>query len=328
MIKEYKTAHIAYHASHEQFQPSDLLRFAVMAEAAGFEAINCSDHFHPWSERQGQSGFSFSWLGAAMQATKLPFSVVCAPGQRYHPAIVAQAIATLEEMFPKRFSIALGSGEALNENITGERWILKQERNERLLECVEIIQRLLKGRCVTHHGKINIQEAKLYTLPKAPPLIIGAAVTQKTAEWMGGWADGLITINRPVEDLKNVIDAFRNSGGEGKPLFLKVQLSYARTYQEALMGAHDQWRTNILPAEILDDLWLPKQFDAAAQFVRPEDLEKSVNISCDPKKHVEWIRSYAGLGFDRIILHNVNREQENFIADFGEKVLPELAVGY
>jgi hypothetical protein len=120
------------------------------------------------------------------------------------------------------------------------------------------------------------------------------------------------------------VDAFRNNGGEGKPLFLKVQLSYASTHQEALMGAHDQWRTNILPSEILDDLWLPKQYDAAAKFVRPEDLELSVNISAEPKKHVEWIRAYAELGFDRIILHNVNRAQEFFIQEFGKKVLPFL----
>ena len=317
-------AEIGYHASHEQFAPSDLLRFAVMAEAAGFKAINSSDHFHPWSKRQGQSGFSFAWLGAAMQATKLPFSMVCAPGQRYHPAIVAQAAATLAELFPERFCMALGSGEALNENITGDRWLIKQERNERLLECFEIIKRLLSGKCVTHNGKVKIQEATLYTIPKKPPLLFGAAVTQKTAEWMSGWADGLITVSQPVEELKKIIEGFRNSGGEGKPMHVKVQVSYSSSEEEALMGAFDQWRTNILPAEILGDLWLPKQYDAAAQFVRPEDMRKSVHISSDPKKHIEWIMAYTDLGFDRIILHNVNRDQENFITAFGEKVLPHV----
>src|SRR5688572_26360512 len=123
---------IFYHASHEQFPPSELLQLAKMAELAGFDGVHSSDHFHPWSERQGQSGFSFSWIAAAMQATHLPFSMVCAPGQRYHPAIVAQAIATLAEMFPGRFSVELGSGEALNESITGDVWPQKEERNARL----------------------------------------------------------------------------------------------------------------------------------------------------------------------------------------------------
>src|SRR5687767_7871992 len=146
---------IAYHASHEQFSPRELLRFAKLAERAGFEAIHSSDHFHPWSESQGQSGFAFAWLGAAMQATNLPFSAVCAPGQRYHPAIVAQAIATLCEMFPGRFHINLASGEALNESITGDKWLIKEERNARLKECADVIRQLLAGETVTHHGRIT-----------------------------------------------------------------------------------------------------------------------------------------------------------------------------
>src|SRR3990170_2178675 len=133
---------IGYQASHEQFKPSELVRLAALAEKAGFTSINSSDHFHPWSVRQGQSGFAFAWLGAAMQQTHVPYGIVCAPGQRYHPAIIAQATATIAEMFPERFWIALGSGEALNERITGDKWPIKQERNERLLECADIMRRL------------------------------------------------------------------------------------------------------------------------------------------------------------------------------------------
>lgn len=315
---------IGYHASHEQCAPSELLKFAVFAEQSGFQAINCSDHFHPWSERQGQSGYSFAWLGAAMQATKIPFGVVCSPGQRNNVAIVAQAAATLSEMFPDRFWISLGSGEALNENITGDRWVSKAERNERLFQCAEIIRKLFRGKCVTHRGRVTIQDAKLYTLPKTFPLLMGAAVSKETAGWMGSWADGLITVSRPIDELKKVVDAFRNSGGEGKPMCLKVQLSYDQSYEKALEGAWDQWRTNILPHEILDDLWQVKQFDAAAKYVRRDDIVKNVNVSSDPKVHIEWIKSYAALGFEKIILHNVNREQEQFIRDFGNNVLPQL----
>ena len=131
---------IGYHASHEQHPPSRLLQDVARAEAAGFAAVSSSDHFTPWSERQGESGFAWSWLGAAMHATSLPFGVVNAPGQRYHPAIVAQAIATLLELFPGRLAVALGSGEASNEHITGARWPDKAARNERLLECVHVIR--------------------------------------------------------------------------------------------------------------------------------------------------------------------------------------------
>ncbi|MEI6946593.1 TIGR03885 family FMN-dependent LLM class oxidoreductase [Paraflavisolibacter sp. H34] len=315
---------IAYQASHEQFRPSELLAWAVRAEKAGFGAVNSSDHFHPWSERQGQSGYSFSWLGAAMQATSIPFGVVCAPGQRQHPAIVAQAAATLCELFPDRFWMALGSGEALNEKITGEKWPEKGERNARLLECTEVMRRLFRGETVTHSGTIKVEGARLYTLPaKAPPLI-GAAVTKETAGWLGAWADGLLTVHQPLEDLKKVVDAFRKGGGAGKPLYLKVQLSYARTAEEALQGAHDQWRTNIFQGTVLGDLWKVAHFDTAAQFIRPEDMFKMVHISADPGEHLGWIRQYIDMGFEKIILHNVNRNQETFIDDFGEKVLPFL----
>ena len=313
---------IGYHASHEQFTPKDLLNWAIMAEAAGFKAVNCSDHFHPWSKRQGQSGFSFAWLGAAMQATSLPFGVVCAPGYRQHPAIVAQAAATLSQMFPERFWMSLGSGEALNERITGEKWPIKEERNARLVECVQVMKRLFTGETVTHHGRITVEEAKLYTLPDVPPLMLGAAVTKETAGWMGSWADGMITVHRPFAELKEVVDAFRKNGGENKPIYLKAQLSYAATEEEALNGAWEQWRTNIFSGSALSDLWLVEQFDALGEFVQKEELGKMVRISSDVKKHIDWIQQDMELGFDKIILHNVNRQQELFIKDFGEKVLP------
>jgi G6PDH family F420-dependent oxidoreductase len=147
---------IGWHASHEQIAPSQLLEDARSAEAAGFQAAWSSDHFAPWSSRQGQSGFTYSWLGAAMATTSLPFGMVTAPGQRYHPAIVAQALATLAEMFPERLSAALGSGEFMNEHITGDPWPAKSVRNARLRECVDIIRALLAGDEVTHDGPLEV----------------------------------------------------------------------------------------------------------------------------------------------------------------------------
>ena len=315
-------AHIGYHASHEQFKPSALLEYVQAAEQAGFNFITSSDHFNPWSVRQGESGFAWSWLGAAMQAINRPFGIVCAPGQRYHPAIVAQAAATLSEMFPNRFWVALGSGQALNEKITGDRWPAKAERNARLKECVDVIRALWAGETVTHYGLVRVEEAKLYTRPEIPPQIIGAAITPQTAEWLGEWADGLITISHPYEKLKQVVEAFRRGGGEGKPMYLKVQLSYAADETAALEGAYDQWRTNIFSSPVLSDLRSPPQFDAMAKFVKPEDLYEYVRISSDPQQFIECLQKDLELGFEKISLHNVNREQQRFIQDFGEKVLP------
>src|SRR5690554_144526 len=312
---------IAYHASHEQFSPSELLDYAILAEKSGFHAIHSSDHFKPWNNNQGESGFSFAWLGAAMQATSLPFGMVCAPGQRYHPAVVAQAFATLGELFPGRFWAALGSGEALNEDITGEPWPPKTARNERLLECYHSIKKLLRGETVTIDSRIKIKDAKIYSLPKSPPLLIGAAVTKETAEWMGSWADGLITVNKPHEELKELVDAFREGGEHGKPLFLKAELSYSKTQEEAEKGGLEQWRTNVLDSRLLADLPAVEDFEAAATGVKLEDLHSAVRISTDLEEHRNWINQDRSLGFSTIILHNVNREQELFIRDFGKYVI-------
>ena len=315
---------IGFHASHEQFTPSALLGLVAKAQAAGFESAMCSDHFHPWSDDQGQSGFAWSWLGAALQATALPFGVVCAPGQRYHPAVIAQAAATLAEMFPGRFWIALGSGQLLNEGITGEGWPPKELRNERLEECARIMRSLWAGEVVTSYGHTMVEQARLYTRPETPPLLMGAAITPETAGWVGGWADGMITVSRPAKELKTVVDAFRRGGGGGKPMFLKVQISYAADEGEALAGAWEQWRTNIFESAVLSDLRLPGQFSRAARFVKPEDVRGSVRVSGSTDRHIEWLEQDRALGFDHVYLHNVNRDQLRFIEDFGEKVLPSF----
>jgi probable non-F420 flavinoid oxidoreductase len=315
---------IGYHASHEQVDPASLLKAVVRAEQAGFEAAMCSDHFAPWSERQGQSGFAWSWLGAALQATSLPFGVVNAPGQRYHPAIIAQAGATLAQMFPGRFWIALGSGEAANEHITGDRWPEKAVRNARLGECVDVMRQLFAGATVTHHGHVTVDRAKLWTRPEEPPKLIGAAVSLETARWVGGWADGLITINQPHDTLKQIIEAFREGGGQGKPIYLQIHLSYAPNAEAALEIAFEQWRSNLFSPPVCWDLELPEHFDEASRFVRREDMHESVLISHEPSRFVDLLGEFARLGFDGLYLHHVGQEQQAFIDTFGERVLPHL----
>ncbi|WP_026464632.1 TIGR03885 family FMN-dependent LLM class oxidoreductase [Adhaeribacter aquaticus] len=315
---------IGYQASHEQFKPSVLLEYVKLAEKAGFTAANSSDHFHPWSNTQGESGFAWAWLGAAMQATNLSFGVVNAPGQRYHPAIIAQAAATLAEMFPERFWIAVGSGEALNECITGDKFPIKADRNARLKECVDIMRALWAGETVTHRGLVTVEEAKLYTRPAVNPLIIGAAVTAKTAEWMGSWVDGLITISQPKEEQQKVVDAFRRGGGEGKPMYLKVQLSYDKTDEKAKMGAYEQWRVNVFQSNLLGELRTPEQFEAAGKFVTPDEAARMIRVSSDLDQQAAWLMEDLDMGFEQLVLHNINLDQEQFIEAFGAKVIPQL----
>src|SRR4051794_36586185 len=166
---------IGFHCSHEQIDPAQLLRDVQHAEAAGFTAGMSSDHLTPWSVRQGESGYAWSFLGAALATTSLPFGVVTAPGQRYHPVITAQSIATLAQMFPGRFWAALGSGEAANERVTGAPWPRKEIRDERLRECVGVIRRLLAGEEVSHDGLVIVNRARLWTLPDTMPPLVGPA---------------------------------------------------------------------------------------------------------------------------------------------------------
>lgn len=317
---------VGFHASHEQLPPSRLLAAVQAAEAAGFTAGMCSDHLAPWSERQGHSGHAWSWLGAAMQATSLPFGVVTAPGQRFHPAVTAQAIATLGELFPGRFWAALGSGEALNEHVTGEPWPSKPDRDARLLECVDVIRALLRGEEVTHDGRVRVDRARVWSLPENVPALYGAAVSEETARTVGGWADGLITVRQPVDVLRRVLDAFREGGGDRKPVAVQVHLSWAQDDDTALAIAHDQWRTSVIGPDLAWDLELPAQFDAAARTARPEDVAETVLVSADPSQHVKWLRELADLGVDAIYVHHVGKEQDRFLDVFGEQVLPEVIV--
>jgi probable non-F420 flavinoid oxidoreductase len=311
------------HASHEQVHPRELLDAVVLAEQAGFTAAMSSDHFSPWSARQGHSGFAWSWLGSALQATSLPFGVVNAPGQRYHPAVIAQAIATLAAMFPGRLWAALGTGEASNEHITGERWPRKDVRNARLRECVEVIRALLAGEEVSHDGLVTVDRARLWTRPEHPPALVGAAVSVETARWCADWADGLITINAPAEHLRRMIDSYRDAGGRGR-LALQVHLSWAPDEDTARHIAHDQWRSNVFGPPTAWDLELAEHFDEVSRHVTPDEVAAVVNVSASLGRHVEWLRSYVELGFDEIYLHHVGKDQRPFIAAFGEAVLPEL----
>ncbi len=317
-------AMLGFHASHEQFAPQALLEHLRRAEAAGFGAAMCSEHFHPWSRAQGQSGNAWAWSGAAMATTALTLGMVNCPTGRHHPAVVAQAAATLELMFPGRFWLAVGSGEALNEAITGQPWPDKAQRNARLRECVEVMRALWRGECVDHHGAVVVEHARLFSRPARPIPLIAAALTPETARWAGAWADGLITVSAERAQQRRIADAFREGGGEGKPMWLQVKLSYDRDDDAAMAGAMAQWRTNVLPPAATQLLRQPEQFEALAERVDEAEMARKVRVSADPGLQARWLQEDLEQGFERLYLHNVNLSQERFIDDFGRDVLPRF----
>ena len=315
---------IGFHCSHEQINPAQLLRDVQHAERAGFTAAMSSDHLSPWSARQGESGFAWSFLGAALATTQLPFGVVNAPGQRYHPVIIAQAIATLAQMFPGRFWAALGSGEASNERVTGDVWPRKELRDERLVECVDVIRRLLGGEEVSHDGLVHVNRARLWTLPQTAPDLVGPAVTPETAARHAVWADGLVTVNQDKETLQQVLDSYRDAGGRG-PARLQIHLSWAPTEDEAIAIAHDQWRSNVYGPPVSWDTETVEAFDLMTADVSQDKVRESVRVSADLGQQAAWLQEYVDQGWDELYLHYVGKEQTGFIDTFGEHVLPQLS---
>jgi probable non-F420 flavinoid oxidoreductase len=316
---------IGYHCSHEQYAPADLLSNVKLAASSGFKAAMCSDHFHPWSDHQGQGGFAWTWLGAALEGTDASFGTVCAPGQRYHPAVIAQAAATLRQMYDDRFWLAVGSGEALNEAITGEPWPAKATRNQRLRECVDVMRALWAGETVTHSGLVTVKSARLYLQLTTPPPIFAACLTPETAKWAATWADGLLTVASEYDNLHRVVDAFQGGGGAGKPMYIQIALSYAATDEEAREAAYREWRQAALPTTLLADLETPAAFERANERISRAAVTKNIRASCSVDQHIEWIAKDIELGFDRLYLHNVGLNQADFISAFADKALPSFS---
>jgi probable non-F420 flavinoid oxidoreductase len=312
-----------FHASHEQIDPGRLLQDVCHAEQAGFEMAMCSDHFSPWTTAQGHSGYAWAWLGAALASTSLSFGCVCAPGQRYPPAVVAQKVATLGVMFPGRFWVALGSGEASNEHITGDAWPDKERRTRRLEECVDVIRALLAGQTLSHDGLVRVDAARVWERPEPVPELLAPAVSVESAARVAAWADGLVTVNQPPERLREVVAAYRDAGGRGR-LALQVHLSWAPSPDEALAIAHEQWAASVFGAPVSWDTATVEAFDAMTAQVSPDAVRATVRVSADLEEHCEWLAEYAALGFDDVYLHHVGPEQSAFLDAFGDRVLPNL----
>ena len=316
-------ADYGFHASHEQISPGQLLADVQQAERAGFRMAMCSDHFAPWSARQGHSGFAWSWLGAALATTELSIGTVCAPGQRYHPAVVAQSAATLAQMFPGRFWVALGSGQNMNEHITGEKWRAKPIRQARLEECVSVIRRLHAGEEVSHNGLVEVERARIYSLPETPPPLLGPALSPETAERAAAWADGLITVNSDLDSVSEIVGAYRDAGGRG-PLALQVHISIAETLDDAWSMARDQWQNHAVDPPLAADLATPEEFDIAGRYIPDEKIAEAVIVTDSVDELAGRLRDFEQLGFEQIYLHHVSQDQAPFLELAEHELLPRL----
>ncbi|MGM0386144.1 MAG: TIGR03557 family F420-dependent LLM class oxidoreductase [Actinomycetota bacterium] len=326
---------IGYAAALEQFHPTEIIEYAALAERHGFSGVMAADHFQPWVPAQGQSAFVWNVLSALGMATSGDLGPgVTAPTFRWHPAMVAQASATLEAMFPGRHWLGLGSGEALNEHIVGQYWPEAPERINRMFEAIEIITKLfsgsLAGKDVKHTGTYyKLESTRLWTMPATPPPIYVATGGPVTARRAGVHADGLITVGAPIEKIDGLFNRFdagaREAGKDpsSMPRFLQVHLSWAPTDEEALANALDQWPNGGMKFPKAD-IRSPFELAQMARMVRPEDFEGRLVISSDPDVHRKSLQRYADLGFDAIYLHNVGRDQAEWIEVFGAEVLPKL----
>lgn len=324
-------AKIGYAAMLEQFHPTELLTYCQKAEAAGFSGVMAADHVQPWTPDQGQAAFVWSFMAAAAERTKgdVGPGVTC-PSFRQHPAIIAQAAATMAAMYPGRFWLGLGSGEALNEHIVAGYWPEVAERINRMFESIEIIRKLFSGKDVKHAGEFyKMETMRLWTMPDKPPPIYVATAGPVTAEKTGKFCDGLITVGAPEEKIEGVFQRFEKGAREaGKdpatmPKILQLHLSWAPTDEEAMANAMKEWPNGGMKFPKAD-IRSPNDFAQMAKIVRPEDFKGRMLISSSPDAHCKEIQKFIDLGFDQVYLHNVGRNQPEWIDVFSTEVLPKL----
>ena len=319
------TPAIGYTLSSEEFGPTALVDIARDAEAAGFEFVSASDHVHPWLAEQGESPFVWGTLGGVAEATvDVDLGVgVSAPAFRMHPVITAQAVATAAAMVPDReFYFGVGTGENLNEHVTGRAWPEHAVRMEMLAEAIEVIRKLWTGEQVSHRGEhFTVENATLYTLPDTLPAICVSAFGPAAAEAGAAHADGFWTVG-PQGDL---LDTYREAGGPDGPAITQISVCYADSEAEAVSTAHEYWRQSALPGELNQLLPTPAHFDQASSLVGEDDVrEGSIVTSPDPDDHVAALQSCLDAGFDRVYVHQIGDEQQACLDFYESDVLPSF----
>jgi G6PDH family F420-dependent oxidoreductase len=314
---------LGYSLSSEEHPPNDLVRFAKAAEDAGFTFALISDHFHPWTDAQGQSPFVWSVIGGIAQATeriRLGTGVTC-PTIRIHPAIIAQAAATSAAMMPGRFFLGVGSGENLNEHVLGDKWPAPDERLELLEEAVGVIRLLWQGGFQTHRGAhYTVEQARIYTLPHPLPEIAVAAAQPNASELAGRIGDALISVAPDRE----IVEMYDGAGGRGKTRYGHMTVCWAESGEEAKRTAYANWPNAGLEGPLSQELPLPAHFEAAAEMVEPDDLAETMALGPDPAPYLAQLEAFEDAGFDHVYIHQVGHDQDGFIRFAQRELMPRL----
>jgi G6PDH family F420-dependent oxidoreductase len=311
---------IGYFLSSEELGPRALVDIAQKAEQAGFHALWISDHFHPWNEEQGHSPFVWSVIGALAERTSLPVTTgVTCPTVRIHPAIVAHAAATCAVLLEGRFSLGVGSGEALNEHIFGDPWPNVETRLEMLEEAVAVIRTLWQGGMQDHRGRhYELQNARLYDLPPAPPPILVSGFGPKATRLAARIGDGFVTTSPDEEH----IGLYRAEGGGG-PVHAGAKVCFAPTEDEARATVHRLWPNEALPGELAQVLPTPAHFEQACELATPDHI--SIPLGPDLDEHADRLREYADAGVDELFVQQVGPDQDAFFDQWAKDVLPRFA---
>lgn len=317
---------IGYTLSSEEWGPRDLVRWAARAEEARFTFALISDHYHPWVDAQGQSPFVWTVIGAVAEATerlRLGTGVTC-PTVRIHPAIVAQAAATSATLMPGRFFLGVGSGENLNEHITGARWPAADERQDMLEEAIRVIRQLWEGGYQTHRGRyFTVENARIYTLPEEPPPIYLAAAGRKAAKLAAELGDGMIGVSPDAE----VMRAFDEAGGEGRPRYGQLHVCWAQDDERAKQTVAKVWPNTAITGELGQELPLPRHFEQAARMLDPGQVDEKLPTGPDPEPYVQAIREYTAAGYTHVYLHQIGPDQEGFFRFWESDLAPRVGGG-
>ncbi len=316
-------AKIGYTASSEEHPPNDLVEQLVQAEDSGFSFAFISDHYHPWVSAQGHSPFVWAVLGGAATATssiQIGTGVTC-PIMRIHPAILAQAAATVTAMMPGRFFFGVGTGENLNEHILGDRWPPYDIRAQMFEEAIEVIRELWKGKVTNHWGDYyTVEDARIYTLPDTPPPIMVAAAGPKAAEMAGRIGDGLISTKPNAE----VVQIFGQSGGGDKPRYSQMTVCWAPNREQAIDTAYKIWPNAGLKGPLNSELRTVVHFEQAVKMVRKEDIAEAVVCGPDPEPYIKKIQEYLDAGFDHVYIHQIGPDQAGFLDFFRRELRDQL----
>jgi coenzyme F420-dependent glucose-6-phosphate dehydrogenase len=307
--------------SSEEHAPRRLVDIAGLAEEHGFDFVSISDHYHPWIDEQGHSPFVWSVLGAIAERTSaidVAVGVTC-PIIRIHPAVLAQAAATTGHLLAGRFTWGVGTGEALNEHITGQRWPIAPDRIDMLEEAIDVIRRLWTGDEVTARGQYyTVENARIYDPPSSTIPIVVSAFGSAAAEMAARAGDGLWTGGDP-----EIIDTWRRAGGRG-PVYSQISLCWAPTRDEAVERAHRVWPNTGVPGQLSQDLPTPAHFEQAASVVTKEMIAEAMVCGPDVEAIITEIRDAVAAGVNHVYLHQIGDDQEGFCKVWSTEIAPEV----